>query len=165
MTAARLLVRPVRADETAQLGQLIAEAYQRDGYADDGYLDVLADVTGRTRSATVLVAVNGDDLLGGVTLAAAGTSYAELARPGEQEIRMLAVAPFARGRGAGRALVQACLDQARAQGAAAVVLCSQPQMTPAHRIYADLGFVRVPAMDWSPAPGIDLQGYRVELRE
>ncbi|MET7437677.1 GNAT family N-acetyltransferase, partial [Streptomyces sp. NPDC005568] len=85
-----------------------------------------------------------------------GNAMAELARPGEAEIRMLAVAPQARGRGAGEALVRACVDRARAtEGCVRVVLSTQRTMRAAHRIYERLGFVRTPERDWNPVPELD----------
>jgi hypothetical protein len=39
-------------------------------------------------------------------------------------------------------------------------------MTAAHRLYESLGFVRDPARDWAPVPGVDLLAYRLDvLRE
>src|SRR5829696_5624789 len=99
----------------------------------DAYVDELVDAVRRAREASLLVAlapaegvrdeVEGaalpgvrtgfDDeadadvrpaLVGTLTLAPAGTSYAEIAEPGEVEIRMLAVAPWARRRGVAEAL-------------------------------------------------------------
>jgi ribosomal protein S18 acetylase RimI-like enzyme len=78
---------------------------------------------------------------------------ADIARPSEAEIRMLAVAHEARGRGAGEALVRACVDRARAtDGCVRVVLSTQRTMHSAHRIYERLGFVRTPERDLSPVP-------------
>jgi hypothetical protein len=36
-------------------------------------------------------------------------------------------------------------------------------MRTAHRLYARFGFVRAPERDWSPAPGIDLIAFTVDL--
>jgi ribosomal protein S18 acetylase RimI-like enzyme len=81
---------------------------------------------------------------------------ADIALPGEAEIRMLAVAHEARGQGAGEALVRACVDRARAtDGCVRVVLSTQRTMHAAHRIYERLGFVRVPERDWNPIPELD----------
>ncbi|MGQ4445355.1 GNAT family N-acetyltransferase, partial [Streptomyces violaceoruber] len=81
---------------------------------------------------------------------------ADIARPGEAEIRMLAVAREARGRGAGEALVRACADRARAvPGCTGVVLSTQAAMRTAHRLYERLGFVRTPDRDWNPLPELD----------
>lgn len=163
-TGTGLTVRPVRPDEMAELGRITAAAYLGEALTTEAYVPQLTDVSGRAQSATVLVAMAPDGrLLGGVTLAAPGTPLAELARDDEHEVRMLAVRSDARGTGAGSALMQACRERAAADGAAALVLCSQPVMTAAHRIYGRMGFVRDPARDWTPAPGIDLWCFRLEL--
>jgi predicted N-acetyltransferase YhbS len=156
-------VRPARQDEHAAVGALTARVYEDEGWAAGGYLDVLRDVAARARQADVLVALDDGRLVGAVTVATAGGPYAEQAGEGEAVLRMLVVDPAARGRGAGRALVQSCLDRARDAGCTAVLLSSQPAMASAHRIYAAAGFVRRPEGDWSPEPGVDLQAYRLDL--
>ena len=78
---------------------------------------------------------------------------ADIARSGEAEIRMLAVDRAGRGRGAGEALVRACVDRARGtEGCVRIVLSTQRTMHGAHRIYERLGFVRTPERDWNPIP-------------
>ena len=99
-------------------------------------------------------------MLGTVTLAAAGSPYAEIARPGEVEIRMLAVDPAARGRGVGEALVRAAAGHGPVDGAEAVVLTTMRAMRTAQRMYARLGFERVPERDWS-INGTGLLVYRI----
>ena len=68
---------------------------------------------------------------------------------------MLAVSAAARGRGAGEALVRACVDRARALGRTRMVLSTQRSMHAAHRVYERLGFTRNPARDWNPLPEVD----------
>ncbi|GHH90277.1 GNAT family N-acetyltransferase [Streptomyces capillispiralis] len=155
-----IVIRPVVAGEYGELGEITARAYLLDGLLDfgesDAYLDVLRDVAGRAAAAEVLVAVEGGALLGGVTFVPDGGPMADIARPGEAEIRMLAVARAGRGRGAGEALVRACVDRARAtEGCVRVVLSTQRTMRSAHRIYERLGFTRTPARDWNPLPELD----------
>ncbi|MFF7794112.1 GNAT family N-acetyltransferase [Streptomyces sp. NPDC007991] len=152
-----ILIRRVNPAEHDALGEITAQAYLKDGLLDfgesDGYLRELRDVAKRAAAADVLVATRGEQLLGGVTFVPAGGPMADIARPGEAEIRMLAVAHEARGRGAGEALVRACVDRARAtDGCVRVVLSTQRTMHSAHRIYERLGFVRVPERDWNPIP-------------
>ena len=77
------------------------------------------------------------------------------------EIRMLGVAPNAQGRGAGTALVRECV--ARAGGSRRVVLSTQTVAHGSHRLYERLGFVREPARDWAPVPGVALLCYVLEL--
>ncbi|MEV1062525.1 GNAT family N-acetyltransferase [Streptomyces sp. NPDC050263] len=164
-----ILIRPVRPTEHDALGDLTARAYLDDGLLDfgesDEYFRELRDVAKRAAAAEVLVAVEGDAVLGGVTFVPSGGPMADISRPGE--IRMLAVGREARGRGAGEALVRACLDRARAaEGCTAVVLSTQRTMAAAHRIYERLGFVRTPERDWKPLPqpaDITLLAYKLTL--
>ncbi|MFE9837270.1 GNAT family N-acetyltransferase [Streptomyces sp. NPDC005551] len=157
-----ILIRRARPEEYETLGEITAQAYLGDGLLDfgesDGYLVHLRDVERRAAAAEVLVAVDRQGtVLGGVThVPSAGSALAELAGPGEAEIRMLAVAREARGRGAGEALVRACIDRARAtEGCFRVVLSTQRTMRAAHRVYERLGFTRAPARDWNPLPDLD----------
>jgi N-acetylglutamate synthase-like GNAT family acetyltransferase len=85
----------------------------------------------------------------------------QVAQAGEAEFRVLAVTPKARGTGVGAALVQACVAQAKASGATALVLWSQPTMPSAHRLYERLGFVRVPERDVADARGFMRLVYRL----
>jgi ribosomal protein S18 acetylase RimI-like enzyme len=161
-------IRPVLPAEHEELGALTVRAYLDGGFLiggpDDTYAPQLRDVAHRAAAAHVLVAVDGDRLLGGVTLAFPGSPLAELGGPGEAEIRMLAVEPAAHGRGVGSALAAACVDRSRAEpGIKRIVLCSQPTMRPAHRIYTRLGFERAPELDWSPLPGVDLLAFGLDL--
>ncbi|CCK27528.1 acetyltransferase [Streptomyces davaonensis JCM 4913] len=151
------LIREVLPTEYAELGEITAHAYLQDGLLTfgeaDWYLGELKNVAKRAAAADVLVAVEQDRLLGGVTFVPSPGPMADLARSGEAEIRMLAVAHAARGRGVGEALVRACVDRARAAGdRTGIVLSTQPLMRTAHRIYERLGFTRVPERDWNPIP-------------
>jgi ribosomal protein S18 acetylase RimI-like enzyme len=153
-------IRRAAADEYETLGEITARAYLQDGLLDfgesDAYLGELRNVAQRAAAAEVLAAVADGRVLGGVTFVPSGGPMADIARPGEAEIRMLAVAREARGRGAGEALVRACVDRARAvEGCVRVVLSTQRTMRPAHRLYERLGFVRTPDRDWNPLPELD----------
>jgi GNAT superfamily N-acetyltransferase len=159
-------VRAIGHDEIGPLGVLTVAAYQ--GLEDGGdlgdYAEVLADVTDRAARASVLVAVDGDELLGGVTFVPdEANPYAEELRPGETGIRMLAVAPSAQGRGAGRALVVACVDRSRGMGASRVALHSTPWMRAAHHLYDELGFRRVPDRDLVVPPDVTLLSFVLDL--
>jgi GNAT superfamily N-acetyltransferase len=79
------------------------------------------------------------------------------------EIRLVAVAPEARGRGIARALVGECIRRAREQGANEVGLHTSGSMRAAMAMYANMGFVRAPERDFQP-PGAELvEGYRLIL--
>jgi ribosomal protein S18 acetylase RimI-like enzyme len=163
-----LQIREVLPSEYDALGELTVRSYDTGGFLigglEDDYVPHLRDVAERAANATVLVAVDGDRLLGGVTVAFPGSPLMELGGEGDAEIRMLAVDPAAHGRGAGSALAAACVERARAEpGTKRIVLCSQETMTTAHRIYRRLGFEREPALDWEPLPGVRLQAFALAL--
>ncbi|MGH3901933.1 MAG: GNAT family N-acetyltransferase [Pseudonocardiaceae bacterium] len=158
----RLTVRPARPDELDQVGRLTLEAYVADGYANPAgsYAAELADAARRARDAELLVAVDPEGMvLGTVTVCMPGSGLGELSQPGELEFRMLAVALDARRRGVGEALVIAVLQRATETGAHRVVLSSAAEMCVAHRLYARLGFVRLPGRDWQPVPGVTLLAF------
>ncbi|WP_217167588.1 GNAT family N-acetyltransferase [Streptomyces sp. AC512_CC834] len=165
------VIRQATAQEYDPVGEITAQAYLRDGLLDfgesDAYLGELRDVAKRAAAAEVLVAAADGRVLGGVTFVPSGGPMADIARSGEAEIRMLAVAHDARGRGAGEALVRACVDRARAvEGCTGIVLSTQRAMRTAHRLYERLGFTRAPGRDWNPLPeldGVTLLAYRLTL--
>ena len=79
------------------------------------------------------------------------------------EVRLLAVAPAGRGRGIGAALMQECVRRARKSGARALSLHTTDLMQTAQRMYERMGFARFPELDFHPAPGVTVKGYRLEL--
>lgn len=111
-----------------------------------------------------LVAVNGNgNVLGATILLRPGSALHQIARPGEREFRLLAVHAEARGQGAGEALVRACMDRCKADGADALVLWTRPVMTAAQRLYERLGFVRVRERDEEDPRGFSRLVYRSAL--
>jgi ribosomal protein S18 acetylase RimI-like enzyme len=156
-------VRPVAPDEHDAVAELTASVYIGEGLSSPEYEPQLRDVAGRVREATVLVALLDARVAGAVTVALPPSPWAEQSVEGEAVIRMLVVDAAARGAGIGEALVQACLEHARAHGCTLVRLSSQENMTDAHRLYERLGFVRTPSHDWSPVPGLVLRTYALPL--
>jgi ribosomal protein S18 acetylase RimI-like enzyme len=171
MPGADPVLRRVRTGEYDRVGEITVAAYAPFTLGPgDPYVARLADTAARDRDAEVWVAVDGRDdgtdaLLGSVTLCPPGSPWRELATHGEGEFRMLSVDPGAQGRGVGAALVGLCLARSRDAGEAAVVISSLREMAPAHRLYARLGFVRVPERDWEPVPGVQLLGFRLDLED
>ena len=164
-------VRRADADELDALGALTLAAYLADGYISDGadYIQELSDAASRDRDAEVWVAVatTGADkaLVGCVTFCPPGSAYREIATDdGEAEFRMLAVAVGWRRRGIARQLTQRCIDRGRELGQHRMVLCSDRRMAAAHELYGRLGFARLPDRDWSPAPGVELLAFALDLR-
>jgi ribosomal protein S18 acetylase RimI-like enzyme len=132
----------------------------------DEYVEHLRGAARRDREAELWVATpdDSDEILGTVTICPEGSAWREIAQPGEGEFRMLAVAPAARGRGVGAALVDLVVDRFRRDGAPGVVISTLAAMRSAHRIYEAAGFVRAPERDWSPTDDVHLIAYRLELR-
>jgi predicted N-acetyltransferase YhbS len=165
IAAVTFVIRTARPEEFETIGEITVRAYVEGGFVSSttsGYAVELRQAADRARCAELLVALDGDEVVGSVTVARHGGAYAEIARPGEVEFRMLAVAPEAAGRGAGRSLVRAVLDYAHAEGSARVVLCSLETMAVAHRLYRRMGFARLPDRDWQPEPGVRLLAFGCE---
>ncbi len=157
-------VRLARDDELDDVGAVTLAAYAPFVPAGSEYAAQLRDARARAAGAELYVAV-GDDgrVRGTVTGCPPGSPWRELAARDEGEFRMLAVDPAWAGRGVGTALVRRVLDRAREDGARGMVLCSMAEMTPAHRLYERLGFVRDPARDWSPVAGVALLAFMLDL--
>ena len=79
------------------------------------------------------------------------------------EIRLLAVAPAARGQGVGVALMNECMRRAQQAGNAAITLHTTEMMQVAKRMYESMGFVRAPELDFTPAPEFVIMGYRYTI--
>ncbi|WP_216215751.1 GNAT family N-acetyltransferase [Amycolatopsis aidingensis] len=160
-------VRRARQGELTEIGEITVAAYLADGFVgpsvEEGYAGKLRDAAHRAEHAELLVAVDEQGaVLGSVTVVWPGTEYSEVSTEGEIEFRMLAVAPAARGRGVGEALIRAVLRRAREERASRVVLCSLDRMHTAHRLYQRVGFRRIPERDWRPAPDVHLLCYGIE---
>lgn len=72
--------------------------------------------------------------------ALAGCVFLKMIRPDAAEVKRLYVTPAARGQGLGRRLMTGILNEARAIGAARVLLDTGVYDTAAHRLYENLGF-------------------------
>ena len=166
-----MIVKVAEAAEYTNAGRVTAEAYRADNLLrrTDGLIDLdyeaqLTDAPRRAREAELLVAVEDGHVLGSVTWCPPTSPWRELANhPDQAEFRMLSVAAAGRRRGVGRALVKACLDRARTEGMREVLLSSLPQMTAAHALYGEFGFVRAPELDHSPKPHVHLFALRLNL--
>jgi ribosomal protein S18 acetylase RimI-like enzyme len=171
---ATFLIRPVRPDEYAALGELTVAAYHALTDVHFGpeararqlqYDAELHDVAKRAELSSVLVATGpGGELLGGVTyVRGPDDPYSEELADGEAGMRMLAVDTANQGHGVGRALARACLDRARESGRSRLVLHTGAWMPAAVRLYESMGFIRRPELDFSAGPGIDLIAYSFEF--
>lgn len=143
-------VREVRPEEFAETGEVTALAYRElvePGETDwEGYLDRIADVASRARTATILVVADEGRILGSATLELGERIDDDdpPLEPDEAHIRMLGVHPDARGRGVARALMEACFQRARAAGRTRMTLNTTDRMPVARRMYEGMGFERLP---------------------
>ena len=164
-------VRDARPDERAAMRTLTLRAYGE--YATimaptawEGLDRAIRAALDTDAPAERIVAECAGALVGSVMLFPPATdAYGSLtAHVPWPELRVLAVAPEARGLGVGQALVEECARRARASGAPVLGLHSSRSMAAALRMYARLGFVREPAHDFVPEGGEVVEGYRLDLR-
>jgi ribosomal protein S18 acetylase RimI-like enzyme len=160
-------IRDARPDELAEIGELRVDAYRSGGFLPAGsdYAQTLRAL-GADGAGQVLVAEAADGTLVGTVMLQLWPHAAEIVRGSDEaEVRALAVRPEARGGGAGKALMAAVIERAARHGVRHLVLCSQPAMAAAHRVYDDAGFTRLPERDWSPVPQMRLLAYGLWLPE
>lgn len=167
--ACLVIIRNATAAELNEVGELRVGAYRAGGFLSDTseYAQFLRELGGNDDSQ-VLVAVNdaGDgheQIIGTVTLQLWPRAGKIVTSPGQGEIRALAVRPGAQGAGIGTALVAAVVERARRCAVRHLLLCTEPEMRTAHRLYERAGFARLPERDWSPVPGIRLLVYGLWL--
>lgn len=164
------MIRVARPHEIDAAADIIRTGYAE--YADrmppgrwERYIASAADVRRRLDAADLIVAEHDGRLVGTVTFYATGDQSREEGWPPDWVgIRLLAVAPEARGLRIGRALMEWCIDRARSLGAAAVALHTTEMMAVARAMYERMGFVRIPERDYHPASGRTVMAYRLDLR-
>lgn len=157
MISAIVTIREALPEEFVAIADLTEAAYRAVGDdVLDEYVGELRDVASRAAGCPVFVAIDTvtGDVLGTVTyVPGPGNPFAEAERDDEAGFRMLAVATAAQGRGVGRALVDAVIRRARADGRRGIAMFTRPSMAAAQRLYEGLGFTRDPARDWEFEPG------------
>ncbi|MGH2629756.1 MAG: GNAT family N-acetyltransferase [Actinomycetota bacterium] len=148
--AAPVTVREAVPDEYEEAGRVTAAAYRefvRDGDADwREYLEAIADVEGRADRTTILVALDGDRIVGSATFELFDRVERDddpRLHPDEAHIRMLGVHPSARRLGVARALIDACIERAGAAGKTFLTLHTTPRMAAARAMYESFGFQRL----------------------
>ena len=161
---AAVRIRAARAEEFDRIGELRVAAYRAGGFLSEtsAYADTLR-VLGMDGTGEILAAVDGARLLGTVTLVTWPHGGEVLRNPGEGEIRALAVASAARGRGIGRALLTAVMQRAAAREVRELLLLTQPEMRAAQHLYTAAGFRRLPGRDYEHAPGHRLFAFGMPL--
>jgi predicted N-acetyltransferase YhbS len=166
----KLKVREARSEDRHAAREITLAAFQQyaavmppprwTGYREN-ILATLTDVA----PAQQIVAEKEGVILGSILLYPPGTAFST---PDEgpltcPEVRLLAVAPEARGQGIGTALMKESIRRARRLGAACLNLHTTDMMQVAMRMYERMGFVHAPDLDFHPDPSITVKAYRLEL--
>lgn len=161
-----LAIRNARDDELDDVSALIVDAYaeyaaRMSPDAWSNFANEIANVRGRMEDAELLVAEGDGTIVGAVTLFSGWRGTQE----GTAGVRLLSVRPQDRGSGVGRALMEACVQRARAAGKRRVVLTTTQEMAAIRDLTESMGFHREPSLDYQPAPGVRYDGYALELAD
>ncbi|HEY2665931.1 MAG TPA: GNAT family N-acetyltransferase [Actinomycetota bacterium] len=143
-----LSIREAVPEDYEELSRLVIDAYREfaETLGDDweGYREDLADIAGRATQGRQLVAEIEGRPVGTVSYypprGEAGANEWWWWPKGFAYVRALGVDPAIRGRGVGRALTIACIERARADGAAGITLNTLSFMPAATALYEGLGF-------------------------
>lgn len=168
-----LQIRNAHADERPTMQQITIDAYSE--YAaimpatawQEYRANILATV-GEDETAERIVALHEGRIVGSVLLYPAGLiiqgpTDEPITLPAP-EVRLLAVPPINRQHGIGAALLEECINRARAVGMNVITLHTTDMMQTAMQMYERRGFVRNPAADIPVQPGIVVKGYRLDLQ-
>ena len=169
-----VLIRDAREADLDDAGRMMVEAYREyepllKPEAWELYATDIGAVRSRLDSAELIVCEQQGRLHGAVTFYRPG-AFA-LFPPEWACFRLLAVAPAARGKGIGRALVDEAIARARAAGAEAMGIHNVSFMESAFALYERLGFTPEPRFDfqWPSATRdgspLTVNAYRLPLGE
>ncbi|MDF1836565.1 MAG: GNAT family N-acetyltransferase [Planctomycetota bacterium] len=137
-------IRPIRKDDNVSMARVIREVMTEFGAVGSGFSiedPEVDDMHGAYSDSghCFNVLVDTDGVVGG-----AGVAPLEGGPHGICELRKMYVLPQGRGIGAGRELLQLCVDQARALGFEACYLETLDSMEGARRLYQAFGFQDLP---------------------
>jgi len=166
-------IRRAQPDDFEAIGKLMVSAYAAlDGFPKPDqqpkYYHMLANI-GQfcdVPSAYLLVAASGNKIIGGVVYfndmqyyGSGGSATAERNAAG---FRLLAVSLESRGLGIGKLLTVACIDKAKANGHAQLIIHSTKAMQTAWQMYENLGFKRSEDLDFMQG-ALPVFGFRLAL--
>ena len=171
-TDSPIVTREARPSELAAIHAFTLSAYEQ--YAAimtpsawQGLRDAVEGALTTPTRAEHIVADRAGALLGSVLLFPPDTDAYGRGGPRMPgpEIRLLAVAPAARGLGIGNLLVAECVRRARESGATTIGLHTSPSMRAAIRLYQTFGFRRDPAHDIRIEGAEPIDAYRLSLND
>lgn len=132
-----LVLRHAVPAEYQEVGDVLAAAFTTGCWVTEEYLAGLHAIAERARTANVWVVADDRGILAAVL-----TPQPRHLDADAFTFNILGVGPRGRGHGLGRVLTDHAVDVARSLGLRTVEIHSGPQMTSAHRVYVDYGFVR-----------------------
>ncbi|SDO19479.1 GNAT family N-acetyltransferase [Alkalicoccus daliensis] len=168
-----VLIREAAAEEVSFIREQRLQAYEdhRNAVPEEHWQALKKAITSEADSqpgVELFVAEKNDKIIGSIALFPALTDAyegmtAELDYP---EIRVLAVAPEARGKGAASALIAACIQRAKEKGYNYIGLHTGEFMHEAIALYQKHGFERQPEHDFEPAgDGVTVKAFRLSLEQ
>jgi putative acetyltransferase len=145
MTTPDFHLRPITAADDAAVATVIRSVMPEFGASGPGFaihdpeVDHMSTAYARARCAYFVVELAGQVAGGG------GIAPLDGGAPDICELRKMYFLPALRGRGAGRALIERCLEAAREAGFRQCYLETLTGMDAAQRLYERNGFTRIPA--------------------
>ena len=140
-----ITLRPIRPEDDAGLERVLVEVLAEFGATGEGFSDQDAELSAMSEAyggpeAAYFVALMDGRLVGGAGLGPLPGAEADTC-----ELRKMYLLPSARGLGAGRRLVETCLEEARRLGYRKCYLETLAQMDRARDLYERFGFLPLEA--------------------
>lgn len=156
-------IRDYLPSDASYINDLAVAAFEqfKDAYTDwPGFQSKIASLSALAEVGEIIVAELRGRIVGAVAYIGPTKPKSVFFRPEWPIMRMLVVAPSARGHGIGRVLAQECLKRANRDGASVFALHTSEIMQVALPMYQRMGFKR-----WSSAPTIYGVMYDVYIKE
>lgn len=166
-----ITIRQAEQDEVELIREQRIKAYEEHAkHIPKGHWEALksaiASDADNQEGVELFVAVEKEQIIGSVALfPAKSDAYTGLVDMLDYpEIRMLAVAPQARNKGAAKALINECIRRTKQSGLPYIGLHTADFMKAAMQLYEHMGFLRMPQHDFEPAnDGIIVKAYRLPI--
>lgn len=143
-SAMNYILREYRESDERQVDELALSAFAQYAceYEDwEGFSRKISQMSKLAESAELFVAEMDSQIVGAMVYVGPNKAKAEFFKPEWAIIRMLVVAPEARGKGIGRALTDICLKCAKRDQAGILALHTSKIMRVALSMYLKMGFV------------------------
>jgi putative acetyltransferase len=140
----RIDIVPIAPEHDAAIGRIIRDTLAEFGAVGQGYSAADAEVDAMSQAYQRPGCCYDVVLLDGVVVGGGGIAPLDHGAADHCELRKMYFVPEGRGFGAGRRLLNLCLDRARAMGYRYCYLETLAGMTSAQQLYRSAGFVQLP---------------------